>query len=1031
MDDRPAGRACLPERASSGTDASVINTVTVGGVSRRTKLIALVAVVILGVVAGLVVVARDREVAGTATAGATFWERLESTPSEPDGPLGLELSLQAFAYTFGGLPGVTLPDTPPEPKGFGVSGSGPIRWVLRHWDKLTAEQQAAVATVLAPVDTPRLRMNGQDDKTKAEAVLRPVVDQMVTDIGAKLGRAMPKPTVKLVDIENTFEDGSPSFGWSMVFANGDVLLPSGTRSVIQFDQPAVGCNIYLPPSLWRTTTTAIPPDARATIAHEIGHCYQGFGYPTLGAYRAAPRWVIEGGAEFIGTDYTKHAVRGGINWRNYLKIPTPLIKRTYSAVGWWFHLQHVGHDPWRTMPGIWAASTTADSTSYVLANGDLDDVYDTWASSFLRAPGFGDAWEVHGADVPADVPPFERIRASGGTLAVPAYDARVARVSPVTEPINGVDTILLVTANQPIRAHDQGTVEDVHIAAADYCLGGRCVCPSDTERAGEQIKRIQQPLWLAVPGGETGTAVTTDTMTMKDYCRKKPDRRDPPKPGGPPPGTRPHAPPGSPSPAGAEGPAPVPGSTGDPHLTTFDGHGFEFQEGGEFTLVRADAGDMEVQTRQEPPPGLDGKPNLSVSANTAAAANVNGDRLSITAAPDRPVLLINGTPATPRTEQALPKGGTVAPDRGGYLARWPDGSTMAVFPVNNTALNVLVQPAPSRKNTVRGMLGTFEGVPGGRAMTDRAGRRYPTVTTRELYDVIGESWRVPADGSLFDYAPGQSTATFTRDDMPGQPFVPSADAQANAEAACAGLADERLRAHCVYDTAVTGDPSFAPAYQAVHEYTTAGGGSVRLGTPVGPEDIEQGQLKSFTLTTDETDLYFAADTECDANKPLYWRVTGPDGQESLSTPMCEDVGRRHTDTPGTWTITVNADAAGTFTFRVIEAGATRTFPVSVPATVRQGTPAGAGTLSGAGAEHRFTFAGLAGDTVTAKSTMDCTDDGPLYWGLESPDGYVISLRTQACEDLDEQTLTADGDWSVVVFNHTDDQGSHDYAFTLK
>jgi hypothetical protein len=35
------------------------------------------------------------------------------------------------------------------------------------------------------------------------------------------------------------------------------------------------------------------------------------------------------------------------------------------------------------------------------------------------------------------------------------------------------------------------------------------------------------------------------------------------------------------------------------------------------------------------------------------------------------------------------------------------------------------------------------------------------------YDVVGKSWRVLADESVFDYEPGQSTATFTRDDMPG------------------------------------------------------------------------------------------------------------------------------------------------------------------------------------------------------------------------------------------------------------------------
>lgn len=1003
-------------------------------VGSRTRWWAAALVVVVVAAAVVVVVGRDRSVAGRATAerARSVWQRIEATPNDADGAMGVEPALQAFAYLFGDVPGVRVPAGTREPAGLGLSGSGAIRWVLNRWGQLTPEQRRAVGAVLAPPpgEPPRLR---QSDKDRAADVLRPRIDQVVADLGAKLGMSIPKPDLYLVDVEHTFDDGSPVYAWTVTLADGESIGENGEGAVIaENGGKASRCLMYLPPSLWRGVAGGVPASATTTIAHELMHCYQGFAYPDLAAARAAPRWIIEGGAEFGGIDYAKKSAAG--NWALYLTTPVPLFTRTYTAMGWWFHLQHTGHDPWAVFRTIWSQAD-GDVAAYVTAGGDRDDVYDTWASSFLRNPGYGDAWEVHGVDVSGETPPRERMSAEGGSLSVEAFDARVAEVT-AGAPAGGAETVVLVTANQPVRVHDSGDFEDVHITEGDYCLGGECVCPQDTERAGEEIQRAAAPLWLAVPGGETGTAVTTDTMTIEEYCRKKPpERRRPPAPPAAPAGTHPHAPPANPHSRSPRDPGPADaGSNGDPHLTSFDGRTFDFQAGGEFTLATSTAGDLEIQARQEPFRGPDGAENLSVSVNTAVAANVAGDRVTITAAPGRPLLRIDGTTAAPRAEQALPAGGAVAPAGGGYTVRWPDGSTLWVVPIGGYGLNVVVRPAPARKGALHGMLGPFDGVAGNPAMTDRSGRRYASVTTRELYDVVGKSWRVSAGGSLFDYEPGQSTATFTRDDMPGPAPEPTDEQRAAAEQACAGVPDKVLRQQCAFDIAVTADDAFAAGYRAVHEVVSVGGGTVAVGDKVGPDRLEPGQEKTFTVAG-PADLYFASETECSADAAVYWRVTAPDGTESLSVGMCADVGRWHSATAGTWRIvvTVAADAGqgGPFAFRVLAAGDSRRFDVTLPATVADGRPRGAGTLAGAGAEDRFRFAGLAGDKVTITSTVTCTDDDPLYWGLESPDGFVVTLRTRACENLGEQTLTADGTWSVVVFNHTDDQRPHRYGFTAR
>jgi hypothetical protein len=360
--------------------------------------------------------------------------------------------------------------------------------------------------------------------------------------------------------------------------------------------------------------------------------------------------------------------------------------------------------------------------------------------------------------------------------------------------------------------------------------------------------------------------------------------------------------------------------------------------------------------------------------------------------------------------------------------RWPDDTTLWVVPVGDHGLNVAVRPAAGRKGKLHGLLGPFAGDPGSPVMEDRAGKRYPSVTTRQLYDEVGKSWRVPAGASLFDYAPGTSAATYVRADMPGPPPLPTPEQRAAADAACAGVTGERLRAQCAFDIAVTGDDAFVSGYEAVGELVVVGGGDVEPGARVGPERLEPGQQKTFTIGGEATALQFVTDVECADAATVFWRVTAPDGTESLLVSMCADVGRVSSAKAGTWRVEVSVDPGagegGTFAFRALEAGGQRTTGISLPATKE-------GTISGPGAEHRYTFDGLAGDEVTVEATEDCAATGELQWGLADPNGFVITLRTPACEDLGTQTLTGDGRWSIVVTNPGSDDEEHRYGFTAR
>jgi len=399
------------------------------------------------------------------------------------------------------------------------------------------------------------------------------------------------------------------------------------------------------------------------------------------------------------------------------------------------------------------------------------------------------------------------------------------------------------------------------------------------------------------------TSVKTDVISLADWCEhRRPDRPvvpDPPS-----------------EPSGLDGPslpdnlnAPFEdalpaGSNGDPHLTSFDGHSFNFQAGGEFTLVRSDSGDLEVQARQEPLRRPDGHENTTISVNTAVEIQAGTDRVGIYQHPDRPELRINGQVVAPREAQQLSGGVRIQPDQGGYQLVWPDGSTVWVLPTGSYGLNVMITAAPGRKATMRGLLGPFTGQPRNPAMEDRAGKHYDQVAPAELYKSVGPSWRITQADSLFDYAPGQSTRTFTRVDMPTQILTVDDLTPAQRDAgkrACAGIANQALAQQCEFDVGLTADPEFAAGYQKVAATIDLGSTTTAIGQPIGPTPIEPGQKRTFTFEggSPETDLYFGTDSDCGTSWAVFWRVTAPGGKDSLLTGMCSDIGRWHTNAPGT------------------------------------------------------------------------------------------------------------------------------------
>ncbi len=282
---------------------------------------------------------------------------------------------------------------------------------------------------------------------------------------------------------------------------------------------------------------------------------------------------------------------------------------------------------------------------------------------------------------------------------------------------------------------------------------------------------------------------------------------------------------------------------GDPHLTTVEGVRYDFQSAGEFTLLR-DGNGTDIQVRQSPVQtvtrgGANPYTGLAtcVSLNTAIAAKVGNRRISyvprVDGVPDPSglELRIDGQLTTiPPGGINLGGGGHIdSVGSGGIRVTFPDGTHM--FVSSNwwgTYSKWYLNLAIFRTRATEGILGFrpagswLPALPGGASMGPmpaNLSQRY-----NDLNVTYADAWRVSDTTSLFDYAPGKSTADFTYpswpletgaciipelpDEEPARPTTPEV-----AQRACRGITNQHRRADCMADVIVTGETGFADAFK--------------------------------------------------------------------------------------------------------------------------------------------------------------------------------------------------------------------------
>jgi hypothetical protein len=566
----------------------------------------------------------------------------------------------------------------------------------------------------------------------------------------------------------------------------------------------------------------------AVLAHEVFHCFQrdmaqetgSFGYLLL-------PWVVEGTAEWaafsvrpLPWEYGLRVGVGSAYFNRYLRGCTErLFARTYDGLGFFAHAYDATGDTWKRMKAILGAGT--DAGSYTAAGGNGRVLLDTWASSVYSRTEYGYDWIAHSPLTPPADASCPAIALTGpAPVKAEPYTLSPYELSPKTFSLQ--KPLLHVQIDGDARLGDR-SIDTTDLKDAWFCLRKACACPVGQQGKPPPAPPLGPLVFLGLTGGSRGSKGTISTVSLKEYCRKR-QPPPPPPPGGPPiggsgagcsVGAAPRSVASDTATAAAGGGCGS--SNGDPHLHTFDGRFYDFQAAGEFVLVRSRADGLEVQAREEPYPSSN-----AVAINTAVAMRVEGDRVVVSRGEPVPVVRVNGSGFLPASKPlALPHGGRIRVVQGEIEVAWKDGTLARVWSVSTWGVAFLLRPVATRQGTLTGLLGNFDGNEVNDFVT-RQGRRLDTTAVigyderayRLLYRVFGDSWRISQRQSLFDYAPGQSTRTFTNLRFPARIVrardLPPRQRRA-AERTCRRLhiRNARLLQDCVLDVGVTGDNRFA------------------------------------------------------------------------------------------------------------------------------------------------------------------------------------------------------------------------------
>ncbi len=284
-------------------------------------------------------------------------------------------------------------------------------------------------------------------------------------------------------------------------------------------------------------------------------------------------------------------------------------------------------------------------------------------------------------------------------------------------------------------------------------------------------------------------------------------------------------------------------SKGDPHILSYDGLFYDFQDTGEFTLVKSnDENPFTVQARMREW-DLGDAVGDKFSVNTAIATELNGVKVGFYIKGSLPYdLAAAAADSDPYNDEqpVLYVGdlGYFLPDQGvmlvedGYIHR--DGNTYSVLNAYGDFIQVTVHDdyidfsassGSERQGKLEGLLGNFDGDTTNDFKLDNGTDLGSSISTNTLYDVFGEDWRITQSESLFLYGEGENTSSFNNPDFDNvQRTLADFDAALVAAAESAAIAEgfdpnSPVFEAAVLDFLVMGFVEYDEAWQQLEQQT--------------------------------------------------------------------------------------------------------------------------------------------------------------------------------------------------------------------
>ena len=502
----------------------------------------------------------------------------------------------------------------------------------------------------------------------------------------------------------------------------DMSETDGGNTLFETDASENGAGIYSPCNVtaysnaWhgeQPVSGKVSDRLHVLITHEVVHCYQNTIWGSVGIAQSIPDWITEGTALWLAasdTGLTETMVPA--QWRNgYFKYPgRALTNRTYDAYGYFALLDHLGRDLWSQLVPAWKAAAAAataqglnSSNAFIASlNGDANDVREAWAPSFLRETSWSDPWIAYGFGLPDDA---QALRQPIGAYPAPGYLGQIeSRANVVDEVEESAGEIVLVQTDGIANARDGAAHVDLAFQSARFCVKGDCICPEKTQRAGERVadEDMELPFALAINSPMGGAQYRVVGRTLEEECGPKDDDPFPP-----------------PSAQGGTATSPCgtgcAGSNGDPHLRTVNNVYYDFQAGGEFTLLRSADSSLEIQVREEPYQSSD-----HVAINTAVVARDNGHKVGVYFTGNGLVAHVDGAAVNATVPIDLGNGAQIAQHERGFEIDFPDGTQLWALSVHEWGINAQIRPSEALRSTGVGLLGP---VLPGRSGCPQAGRR--------------------------------------------------------------------------------------------------------------------------------------------------------------------------------------------------------------------------------------------------------------------------------------------------------------------